>query len=82
MLLFMLLATHVECHLWDVVAALFVILDQLKKHGAVLSKPCTSKECRGTTAKNMTKTSAAYPSKLRKSAVPVIYFDPRPSDYW
>ena len=45
MLLFTLLATHVERLLWDVVAVLFVILDQVKEHGVVLSKPCTSKEC-------------------------------------
>ena len=35
--LFTLLATHVERHLWDVVTTIFVILDQVRKHGAVLT---------------------------------------------
>ena len=32
-------------HCSNVVAVLFVILDQVMKHRGVLSKPCTSKEC-------------------------------------
>lgn len=69
-----------------VVAALFVILHQVKKLGAVLSKPCTSKECSWNKGKKRDKnpqslSGAVYPSKLRKSAEPVINFDPRPSDY-
>ena len=74
-------------HCSHVVAALFGILDQVKKHGPVLSKPCTSKECSWNKGKKRDKnpcclSDALYPSKLRKSAVPVINFDPRPSDYW
>ena len=71
-----------------VVAALFIILDiiQVKKHGAVLSKPCRSKDCSWNKGKKRDKnpprlSDAVYPSKLRKSAVPVINFHPRPSDY-
>ena len=64
-------------HCSHVVAALFVILDQVKKHRAVFSKPCTSKECSWNKGKKCDKnphrlSDAVYPSKLRKTAVPVI----------
>lgn len=69
-----------------VVAVLFSILDHLTKHGALISKPCTSKECSWNKGKKRNKdprrlSGAKYPSKRKESSMPVIDFDPRPVQY-
>ena len=69
-----------------VVAVLFYLLDHIKNHGATLSVPCTSKECTWNKGKKREKdpkrlSSADYPSKRKKSILPVIDFDPRPDKY-
>ena len=69
-----------------VVAVLFSILDHVIKHGALISKPCTSKECSWNKGKKRNKdprrlSGAKYPSKQKESSMPVIDFDPRPVQY-
>ena len=69
-----------------VVAVLFTVLDHTQKHGYVASKPCTSQECSWNKGKKRNKTpqrlsQATYDSKLKKAAVQVIDFDPRPAKY-
>ena len=69
-----------------VVAVLFSILDHVTKHGALISKPCTSKECSWNKGKKRNKdprrlSGAKYPSKRKESSMPVIDFDPRPVQY-
>ena len=69
-----------------VVAVLFTVLDHTQKHGYVASKPCTSQECSWNKGKKRNKTpqrlsQATYDSKLKKAAVQVIDFDPRPAKH-
>ena len=69
-----------------VVAVLFSILDHVTKHGALISKPCTSKGCSWNKGKKRNKdprrlSGAKYPSKRKESSMPVIDFDPRTVQY-
>lgn len=67
-----------------VVAVLFTILDHVQKQGSVVSKPCTSQDCSWNKGKKRNKnpqrlSDANYASKLKKGALPVVDFDPRPA---
>ena len=66
-----------------VVAVLLSLVDHVKTHGSITSTPCTSKESSWNKGKKRKKkpqrlSSADYPSKNKKSKMPVIDFDPRP----
>ena len=68
------------------VAILFSVLDDVKKHGPMLAKPCTSEECSWNKGKKRNKnpgriSKAKYSSKKKLATLPVIDFDPRPVKY-
>ena len=69
-----------------VVAVLFPLLDHVNKTDATLYSPYTSKECSLNKEKNREKDSkhlscTEHPTKRKKRAVLVAYFDPRPAEY-
>lgn len=69
-----------------VIAVLFSILDHVKKHGPILSKPYTSQECSWNKGKKRNNnprqvSNAKYQNKRKQSAAHVIDFEPRPLEY-
>lgn len=69
-----------------VIAVLFSILDHVKKHRPILSKPCTSQECSWNEGKKRNNnprqvSNAKYQNKRKQSAAHVIDFEPRPLEY-
>lgn len=70
----------------NVIAVLFSILDHVKKHRPILSKPCTSQECSWNKGKKRNNnprqvSNAKYQNKRKQSAAHVIDFEPRPLEY-
>lgn len=69
-----------------VVALLLFLLDHIKKYGSTVSTPCTSQECSWNKGKKRTKdprrlSDTQYPTKMKKSKLPLADFDPRPIPY-